>query len=73
MITPLLTARLNANLTQQQVADKLAEKLGKMSLVTVRNMEDTETIGKVSFKTVVAYCQLLGIKTIEIPEKLNAE
>lgn len=73
MINFLSIARQKTNLTQQEVADKLKKELGKMSIVTVRNMEDTETIKTVSFQSVIAYCQLLGITEIKVPEMIKSE
>ena len=66
MINFLSIARQSANLTQQEVADRLKEKLGKMSIVTVRKMEHSEKIKKVAFESVIAYCELLGISEIKI-------
>lgn len=66
MINFLSIARQSAGLTQQQAADKLKEKLGKMSIVTVRKMEHSDKIKKVAFESVLAYCELLGIKEIKV-------
>ena len=73
MINFLSIARQTANLNQQEVADKLKLKLGKMSIVTVRKMEDSDKIKKVAYDSVIAYCQLLEIKTIEVPEMIKSE
>lgn len=73
MINFLSIARQTTNLTQQEAADKLKKTLGKMSIVTVRKMEDTETIKAVSYQFVIAYSQLLEIKQIEVPETIKSE
>jgi hypothetical protein len=73
MINFLSIARQIYNLTQQQVCDKLAKKLGKMSIVTIRKMEDSEKIKKVAYSSVIAYCQLLEITEIKVPETIKSE
>ena len=50
---------------------KAAEILG-VTRQTVTNMENNETILMVSIGTIFAYCQLLEIKTIEVPEKIKS-
>jgi transcriptional regulator with XRE-family HTH domain len=68
MINSLSITRQTSNLTQQEVADKLG-----VSIVTVRKMEHSDKIKKVAHGSVIAYCQLLEIKTIEVPEMIKSE
>lgn len=65
------------SIARQQHPDRItqgqaAEKLG-VSIVTVRKMEDSDKIKKVAHGFVIAYCQLLEIKTIEVPEMIKSE